>query len=167
MAEGTNVSLERVSEPQSTVLLKETGEAGVSNKSHLNQECDPTHTETKKHRNSDIKAVGSLGPFKRSLHAQDRAALLRQDIRGLDSMITKMSHEKNLAAEIFMAAEIESDDEIKLQSHARALMGMAKAHIERRKKYLNLFGILIFFTLYCVAIMLQRDGSAAYDVESR
>ena len=168
MAEGNSPPRQRVSELQLKEHRKE-GDEVVANVS-LSTECDPADSRQTpaQNRNVEIKAVGSImGAFKRSLCAQDRVALLRRDIRALDSMISKNSHEKNLAAEIFMAAEIEGDDEIKLQSHARALMGMAKAHIERRHNYMNLFGILIFFALYCVAIMLQRADSAAYDVESR
>jgi hypothetical protein len=107
------------------------------------------------------------GPIETFSLAQARAVILRRDIRALDSMISKSSHEKHLAAEIFMAAEIEQDDEVRLQSHARDLMTVAKAHVERRWNYIKLFGLLIFFALYCTALLLQRGDSRAYDIQSR
>lgn len=125
-------------------------------------ECNPTQ-ERQISGNGDVIAE----VMKKGLFAQDRMAILRRDIRALDSMIAKMSVERNLAAEIFMASEIEQDEEIKLHSHARELITLAKAQIKRRRNYITLFGLLFFFGLYCTAILLQREGSAAYDVESR
>ena len=97
----------------------------------------------------------------------ERAVTLRRDIRALDSMLLKISDDKHLASEIFMAAEIEQEGDFKLLQHARDLLELTKARMKLRWNYMKLFSLLFSFGLYCTAILLQRGDSAAYEIESR
>ena len=101
------------------------------------------------------------------LSSEDRAVTLRRDIRALDSMLMKISDDKHLASEIFMAAEIEQEGDFKLLQQARDLLELTKARMKLRWNYLKLFSLLFSFGLYCTAILLQRGNSAAYEIESR
>ena len=44
---------------------------------------------------------------------------------------------------------------------------MLKKRIERKMSYLRLFSLLIFFSLYSVSLILQRDITSAFGVQTR
>ena len=102
----------------------------------------------------------------KSKQAEDFPAITR-NINAINAILASAPQDKNIAAEVLLALEVEGDKNLKFHSQARELLALARAGITRRWNYMKLFGLLVFFALYCTALLLQNQNSASYDIESR
>ena len=115
--------------------------------------------------NMQVRNVSNDSEIEKFLFERSEAA--RRDIYVFDSIIASHQHEADLSSEILLAIEKDRNKHHKLQSDTREFLLLVKARIKRRWNYIKLFGILVSFSLYCSALLLQHSNSSAYDVESR
>jgi hypothetical protein len=129
---------------------------------------DALEAETKKI--SDRKAkleAEDLAARDRESSAKDRVLALWRDIRAIEALRSKIPHSSTLASEILLSSQIEQMGINVLESHATELLVLARKHVERKQNYCKLLSLLLFFSLYACALILQRQYLSAYDVESR
>jgi hypothetical protein len=129
---------------------------------------DALEAETKKISDKKTKLEAEeFAARDRESSAKDRVLSLWRDIRAIEALRSKIPHENTLASEILLSSEIEQIGINVLESHATELLTLARKHVERKRNYCRLISLLLFFSLYVCALILQRQNLPAYDVESR
>jgi hypothetical protein len=92
---------------------------------------------------------------------------LRRDISAIETLRSNIPNTDNLASDMLLASKIKEDKRNELDRHARELVASAQAFVEKKKNYVKLIAVISFFGLYCFTLVLQRNGTAMYEIESR
>jgi hypothetical protein len=96
-----------------------------------------------------------------------REKQLRRDISAIETLRSHIPNADNLASDVLLASEITKDERNELDRHARELVANAEAFVAKKKNYVKLIAVVSFFWIYCLTLVLQRNSTAIYEIESR
>ena len=122
--------------------------------------------EAKHRRLLEEKAVLESLAKKEELE-REKKRTIHNDIRALEMLASKVPLAKNLATEIVLASQVESSLTNLNEREAAGLLTLARRRQIKRENYINLASLLTFFALYSILLLIQRDQTAAFHVESR
>ena len=122
--------------------------------------------EVKHRRLLEEKAVLESLAKKEELE-REKKRTIHNDIRALEMLASKVPLAKNLATEIVLASQVESSLTNLNEREAAGLLTLARRRQIKRENYINLASLLTFFALYSILLLIQRDQTAAFHVESR
>ena len=92
---------------------------------------------------------------------------LNDEINALETLKSKVPLSKNLSSEVILADKIQQKLQNTNEREAEGLLALARRRQKKRENYINLASILLFFSLYSIMLLLQRNQLDAFNVESR
>jgi hypothetical protein len=96
---------------------------------------------------------------------ENQIASLETQIRAIDVLRSKhMNDQTRHAAENIIVAATKSNRERETLAH---LLALAKARVANKSAYFRMWSLLFFFLIYASTVLVQKDISTAFEVESR
>jgi alkylhydroperoxidase/carboxymuconolactone decarboxylase family protein YurZ len=93
--------------------------------------------------------------------------ILRRDIIAIETLRSQVPQADCVASDVLLASEISKDKRNELDKHARELVTLSMAFVEKKKNYMRLIRRLLFLGVYSLMLILQKNGTVVYDIESR
>jgi hypothetical protein len=121
----------------------------------------------KKRKDLEERKSKARAAFMAKEEIRRREKYLRRDISAIETLRSHIPNTDNLASDVLLASEITKDKRNELDRHSRELVANAQAFVEKKKNYVKLIAVISFFGLYCFTLVLQRNGTAMYEIESR
>jgi hypothetical protein len=98
----------------------------------------------------------------------DSADALKAQILALEKIRNEKSKVFDNINNDITSPDLNEDDRLLLKSTLlKGLIAVLKSRIEIKYLYLNLLSLMTFFCFYSVSVIIQRDISGSYEVQSR
>ena len=98
---------------------------------------------------------------------RDHILSLNRNIQAIDALCARIPLSRNLASEILLTSQMNQKEINVLEAHSKELLSLARKKIERKQNYIKLISLILFFSLYATVLILQRQDSPSYDIQSR
>ena len=98
---------------------------------------------------------------------RDHILSLNRNVQALDALCSRIPLSQNLASEFLLTSQLNRKEINVLENHSKELLPLAGKKIERKQNYIKLISLLLFFSLYATVLILQRQDSPSYEIQSR
>jgi hypothetical protein len=91
----------------------------------------------------------------------------KEEIRAIEALRAKIPSADETATRILIDSQVQNNKKAMVQAHARRLVELARAYDKKRVNYCKLLFMLITCAAYIAAMVLQKSGTNAFEIESR